>query len=250
MYVGSLVLFFIVGTIFGSFFNVVGIRLPKKHPFITGRSICAGCCRTLKSYELIPVLSYVLQRGKCRHCNTTISPHHIWIEIAAGVLFSFSFYQIGWQLELMIALLFISMLLIIVVTDIVYMIIPDSILLFFLPLFILLRFVQPLPLWYDSLLGAGVGFGILCLLIICSKGGMGAGDMKLFALIGIVLGTGNTILTLFIASLFGAIGGSFYLYRLKTSRKHPIPFGPYIVAAAILCYFSGSFMWEAYFRLF
>src|SRR5699024_10988947 len=131
MYVGSLVLFFIVGTIFGSFFNVVGIRLPKKHPFITGRSICAGCCRTLKNYELIPILSYVLLRGKCRHCNTTIIYHHIFIEIGACVLYSFSFYQIGWQLELMIALLFISMLLIIVVTDIVYMITPDSILLCF-----------------------------------------------------------------------------------------------------------------------
>src|SRR5699024_12151219 len=92
----------------------------------------------------------------------------------------------------MIALLFISMLLIIVVTDIVYMIIPDSILLFFLPLFILLRFVQPLPLWYDSLLEAGAGFGILCLLIICSIGGMGGGDMKLFVLIGLVFGPTHT----------------------------------------------------------
>src|SRR5699024_12873516 len=103
MYVGSLVLFFIVGTIFGSFFNVVGIRLPKKHPFLTGRSICAGCCCTLKRYLLIPVLSYVLQRGKCRHCNTMISPHHIWIAFAEGVLFSFIFYHIVWLLNLIIS---------------------------------------------------------------------------------------------------------------------------------------------------
>lgn len=250
MYIGFLVSFFVVGSIFGSFFNVVGIRLPKKEPFITGRSKCSGCRRTLNSFELIPMLSYLIQKGKCRSCNTKISPQYIWIETATGLLFSFSFYQIGWQLELMIALVFISMLLIIFVTDIVYMTIPDGVLLFFLPLFILLRFVQPLPLWYDSLLGAGVGFGILFFIIVCSKGGMGAGDMKLFAVIGIVLGMGNTLLTLFIASLFGTIVGSIYLYRSSVSRKQPIPFAPFIVIAAIVCYFSGTYIWEVYFRLF
>lgn len=250
MYTGSLVLFFIVGITFGSFFNVVGIRLPNNKTFTKGRSKCPTCCQTLKSYELIPVLSYVLQQGKCRHCGTSISQQYIWVETAAGFLFACCFYQIGWQFELITALLFMSMLLLIFVTDILYRTIPDKILLFFLPLFIILRIFHPLAPWYDSILGAVFGLGIPLLIIICSKGGMGAGDMKLFAVIGVVIGVGSTLLALFIASFIGSIIGGIYLYHWGVSRKQPIPFGPFIAVAAVVCYFYGSALLELYGRLF
>lgn len=249
MYIGSLVFFFILGVTLGSFFNVVGIRLPQKKTFTKGRSECPACSATLKSYELIPILSYLLQKGRCRHCSTSISQQYIWVEAVTGFLFAFCFYQIGWQMELITALLFFSMLLLIFVTDILYMTIPDSILLFFLPLFIVLRVFHPLTPWYDSILGATVGFGLPFLIILGSKGGMGAGDMKLLAVTGVVIGAGNTLLALFIASFIGAILGGMYLYRRGESRKQPIPFGPFIAAAAMICYFYGPAMLALYSQL-
>src|SRR5699024_6579456 len=250
MYIGSLAFFFIFGTTLGSFLNVVGIRLPQKKTFTKGRSECPACFATLKSYELIPIVSYLMQKGRCRYCSTSISQQYIWLETATGLLFSLCFYQIGWQYELITALLFVSMFLVIFVTDILYMTIPNNILLFFLPLFIILRVFNPLTPWYDPILGAVVGFGLPFLIILCNKGGMGAGDMKLLAVIGVVIGTGNTLLALFIASLIGSIVGMIYLYRRGGSRKQPIPFGPFIVTAAMVCYFYGSAMLELYSQLF
>src|SRR5690606_18567669 len=109
----------------------------------------------------------------------------------------------GITVELAVALLFISLLAIIVVSDIAYMLIPDKVLLFFLPLLVLGRVFSPLEPWWDPFVGAIVGFGILFLIAIISKGGMGGGDIKLFFLIGLVLGTIQTLMTLFFASVIG-----------------------------------------------
>src|SRR5699024_9236862 len=104
-------------------------------------------------------------------------------------------------------------------------------------LFCLLRFILPLVLWYDVLIAAVLGIVLIALIIVLSKGKMGGGDMKLFALIGIVLGWKGTLLTLFFASLLGAIIGSAIMIYNKSGRKQSIPFGPYIVMAALICYF-------------
>src|SRR5690625_3649547 len=120
-------IFFTVGIIFGSFFNVVGLRLPKQIPFHSGRSYCPSCKKQLYWYELIPVVSYMLQRGKCNGCKTTISPLYPIIEISTGILFAFSYTTFGFHVDFVIALLLISMLIIIFVTDIAYMLIPNKV---------------------------------------------------------------------------------------------------------------------------
>src|SRR5690625_1905024 len=180
-------IFFILGLILGSFYNVVGLRQPKKISFVSGRSACPNCKHTLRWYELIPVLSYVLQGGKCRQCKSKISVQYPLIELATGILFAFSFYKYGYSIELLIALSLMSMLMIIFVTDFNYMLIPNKVLLFFLPIFILLRIVHPLTPWWTSITGAVVIVAIISLIIIVSKGGMGGGDLKLFGILGIVL---------------------------------------------------------------
>lgn len=244
------VIFFSLGLIFGSFFNVVGLRTPKKMSFATGRSQCPTCKNELSAIELIPVLSYIIQRGKCRHCHSTISPLYPIIELSTGLLYLFSFYKLGFTIELVTALLFISMLVIIFVTDITYMLIPNKILLFFLPFLIMLRIISPLTPWYDAIIGAVVGFGLVALIILVSKGGMGAGDMKLFGVLGIVVGWKLVLLTFFIAALFGAIVGGIMLAFNKVKRKQPIPFGPYIVVAAIITYFYGEQIVTLYLSIF
>ncbi|MEN1968225.1 prepilin peptidase [Lentibacillus sp. N15] len=244
------ILFFILGLIFGSFFNVVGLRVPKKLPFANERSMCPQCHHTLSWYELIPVLSYIIQRGRCRHCRASISLTYPVIEIVTGFLFVFSYVLIGLNLELIMAIILMSMLVIIVVTDINYMLIPDRILLFFLPLFIILRFIQPLDPWWSPIAGAVVAFILIAVIILISRGGMGAGDMKLFGLLGIVLGLKLVILTFFLACIIGAVAGMALLLFKIIDRKQPVPFGPYIVAAAIITYFFGDSLLSRYFQFF
>src|SRR5699024_9528325 len=231
------VVMFLFGITLGSFYNVVGLRVPKKIPFSNDRSYCPTCEHQLSWSELIPVLSFVLQSGKCRHCKTKISFIYPVIELATGLLFLFSYIQLGFSLELITALIFMSMLMIIFVSDLHYMFIPNKILWFFLPLLVIMRVLVPLDPWYNSIIGAVVGYGLLALIIILSNGGMGAGDMKLFGVLGIVLGLGNTLLTFFLASLFGAVIGIILKMRQKIGKGQPIPFGPYIVVAAIIAYF-------------
>lgn len=218
--------------------------------FDSERSYCPSCSRQLRFIELIPVLSYVIQRGKCRNCGGRISPIYPFIESVTGLLFASAFLQIGFTPELITALLLISMLMIIWVTDIFYMIIPDIVLLFFLPFFLIMRVLSPLEPWYDPLIGAFAGWIVLAGIILMSNGGMGGGDMKLFAVLGLVLGWKATLLTLFLASILGAVIGGFILLVRKADRKQPIPFGPYIIVAAFISYFYNEKLISLYVSLF
>ncbi|MEK5207714.1 prepilin peptidase [Psychrobacillus sp. FSL H8-0510] len=243
-------LFFIYGLVFGSFFNVVGLRVPKGESIVRPPSHCTVCDRNLTVKDLVPVFSYVFLKGKCRGCGTKIHWVYPVMELATGLLFAFAYYQLGFTLELVVALLFISLLVIITVSDIAYMLIPDKILLFFLIPLIVLRVFEPLSPWWDSIVGAVVGFGVLLLIAIVSKGGMGGGDIKLFFVIGLVLGWVPTLLTLFLASIIGTVIGVISLRRTKQGRKTPIPFGPSIAIAAIIAYFYGESLVDWYVNLF
>lgn len=243
------IVFFIFGIIFGSFFNVVGLRTPKKEPFYQGRSYCPNCQTNLSWYELIPIFSYLIQRGKCRHCQQPIAKLYPIMELLTGLLFAFSYIQIGLTLELVIALLLVSLSIILTVSDLTYMLIPNKILLFFLPFFIILRIISPLAPWYDALIGGTVGFLLIMIIILISKGGMGAGDMKLFGVLGIILGWKLTLLTLFIASLVGAVIGGILMATKKIKRGQPIPFGPYILLVALISFFFGEQLLTFYYNL-
>lgn len=243
------IFFFLFGITLGSFFNVVGLRVPKKMPFAYDRSFCPSCHKQLSWFELIPVFSFIFQRGKCRTCQQKISLIYPIIELLTGLLFVLCYLMIGIELELIIALLLISMLMIVFVSDITYMLIPNKVLLFFLPLFMMMRVIQPLDPWWSSITGGTVAFILIALIIIVSKGGMGAGDMKLFGLLGIVLGLGKVLLTFFLASLLGALIGMILLLRKIIKRKQPIPFGPYIIVASIISYFFGDIIIEWYFSI-
>lgn len=228
---------------------MVGLRIPQQQSIVKPRSHCTHCQHTLGALELIPVLSYIILRGKCRVCTAKISPIYAVIELTTGMLFLFSFWKLGISYELLVAWTFISLLVIIVVTDLAYMLIPNKILLFFLPLLVILRLLSPLQPWGDSALGAVLGFSILLLIAIVSKGGMGGGDVKLFFLIGLVLGTINTLLTLFIAAFIGMIVGKLIIMVSQQGDKTPIPFGPYIAVASIIVYFYGGDLVSWYLNL-
>jgi leader peptidase (prepilin peptidase)/N-methyltransferase len=239
-------LIFIYGLLLGSFFNVVGLRVPEKKSIVTPSSACPTCGHQLKPYELIPVISYLLQKGKCRGCQSRISPIYPFFELLTGILFATAPLVIGWSGELVIALTLISMFIIIVVSDIHYMIIPDKILIWFAGIFLLERIFIPLTPWWNSLLGAVTGFVLLLVIALVSKGGMGFGDVKLYALLGFILGFKLVLLSFFFSTLFGAVIGGLALLFKVVKRKQPIPFGPFIAAGTLTAYYWGSELIDLY----
>ncbi|MFD2639238.1 prepilin peptidase [Piscibacillus salipiscarius] len=236
----------VLALILGSFYNVVGLRVPLRESIIRPPSHCPSCEKRLKAYELIPVISFVIQKGRCRHCQTRISPLYPFFELVTAVLFVLAFERIGFQMELIVAWVFVSLLVIITITDLHYQLIPNRILLFFLAVLVPLRLIIPTEPWYDAFLGAVIGFGLLFFIALLSKGGMGGGDIKLFGVIGLVLGLEGTMLTLFFASILGAIIGIILMFSGKIKRGVPFAFGPFIAAGAILAYFYHDLLIDWY----
>lgn len=239
--------FFLFGLILGSFFNVVGLRVPVKESIVTPPSHCPNCNKRIKAYDLIPVISYVILGGKCRYCKEKVSVLYPIMELATGVLFAIALLVVGWSKELFIAIPFLSLCIIIFVSDLKYMLIPDKILLVFGVYFVTIRlFIVPTDPWWDALLGAIVGFTILFIIALISNGGMGGGDIKFFALLGLIVGWVGVILILVFASFLGAVIGGAAMLMKKVKRGQPIPFGPFIITAAIITYFYGETILQWY----
>lgn len=242
----SFFLFFMLGLTLGSFFNVVGLRVPAKQSIITPRSACPHCQHTLTAGELIPVLSYIIQGGKCRNCGAKISPIYPIVELVTGLLFATAPLVTGWTGELLVALTLISLFMILFVSDVTYMIIPDKVLIVFAGIFLLERIFMPLSPWWDSLLGAFIGFTVLLLIAVISKGGMGGGDIKLFALIGFATGVKTLAVSFLLSTFLGALFGIIGLVLKIVKKGKPIPFGPFIAAGTIAAYYFGDWMIEKY----
>ena len=236
-----LILFFIFGMVFGSFYQVIGERLPKKESIISPKySYCPNCRKRLKWYELIPVFSYIMQLGRCRGCKKIISPMYLFIELVTGSLFVVSYYSFGFSYELVISLTLVSFFSIVIVSDLTYMIIPDSVTLIASLIIIITNFLN-LGL-KDGLLSIGSGlitFGTMYLIMLLGnflfkKESLGGADVKLMFISGLVLHPILGILVVFIAS---CIALPISLIILMTDEEHIIPFGPFLVAAIVLLYF-------------
>ncbi|WP_246056156.1 prepilin peptidase [Alteribacter natronophilus] len=242
---------FLFGLIMGSFYNVVGIRMPKRQSIVSPGSSCPKCGHRLKAVELIPVFSYIFLKGRCRECGERVSPLYPVMELITGGLFLMSYVQFGWSAELLVSLLFVSLLVIITVSDLTSFLILNKVLVFFFVplLFLRLTFAAPEP-WWLTVAGMLTGFGLLFLVAVVSKGGMGGGDVKLYAVIGTVLGFPLVVMSIFIASLIGALVGVTGMLFFGKKRKSPIPFGPSIAVGTLITYFYGAQIWQWYSGLF
>ncbi|WP_062047913.1 A24 family peptidase [Bacillus sp. JCM 19034] len=239
-----------LGLILGSFYNVIGLRIPIGKSIVWPRSQCFNCKRSLTTIELIPLVSFILLKGCCQSCKKKISAIYPLVELLTGLLFLVAYFHLGLTAELLVALLLISLLMIITVSDIRYMIIPDRILLFFCPVFLLLRYtIAPASNAFESLAGMLVGFIMLWLIKTISHGRMGGGDVKLFAVLGIVLGLNGVLLAFMLSCFFGALIGGVGMMLGKVSKGQPISFGPYIAIGTMVTYFFGSFLIQLYISL-
>lgn len=237
MYYALIIMFFIIGTVFGSFYNVVGYRIPKGESILYPSSHCPKCNHKLKPMELIPVLSFLFLGGKCKNCSEKISWFYPIFEFTSGILFALCFVVFGYSLECLFYIVFISMLLIIIISDYQTMIIPDSVLIVSLGILIIIKFFMSSIEVVGMSLLAGVGAFIFMLLLklfgdfLFKKESMGGGDIKLMAIYGFVLGFPMSIVSVFLAAI---IGLPISLLVLKSKKNHEIPFGPFLAVSAIV----------------
>jgi leader peptidase (prepilin peptidase)/N-methyltransferase len=240
---------FFIGTILGSFYNVVGIRVPEKVSLM-GRSHCPNCNRTLGWLELFPIVGYIVLKGKCKECKTHISVKYPLMEFITGVLFLVSFVILRDNMvEYILIVMFISLMVIITVSDLYYQIVPDEILLVFLPILFVLRIFSGEITWWNSLIAGVLGFAFMYLISWYGKKrfkqeALGGGDIKLYFLIGIVLGTD----LVFLSVLFASVIAMFYGFTIN-KKKGYIPFVPFIFGGSILAYFIGPMIIEWYISL-
>lgn len=233
-------LLFVLGSSLGSFFILVGSRTVKKQSIVSPGSHCTNCETQLKIYELIPVISWLFLRGKCRTCQTKIPVSYILLEALSGVIMVTSCYLLAWSTETIVAMTFYYLLLTITISDLEKHKIPNAVLLpfFIIGLFERILISKTINWYFNPFLGIIVGFGIMFLLAYFSKGGMGGGDIKLLAVIGIFIGPLGALITLFLAAFLGLFYAIFSGAALKKGTK--IPFGPFLAIGAWITYFYVS----------
>jgi leader peptidase (prepilin peptidase) / N-methyltransferase len=220
--------------------------VPKNESLIQPPSHCPQCGRRLAYRDLVPVFSWFFLRGRCRYCQLKVPVFYPIMELMTGLLFVLMFWRFGFSGELLVALALVSLLVIITISDLNYMLIPDRILLFFSILFIGLRVWQPLHPWWESLLGAGLGFLLPLIIAIISRGGMGGGDIKLFAVLGWIIGIKLILLSLVLASLYGTFYGIVGFSTGKVKRGKPIAFGLFIALGTLTAYLFGNSLIQTY----
>lgn len=236
------VLFFILGAVLGSFYNVVGYRIPKGESIIYPPSHCPKCNYLLKPWELTPIFSFFLQRGKCTNCKQKISWYYPVFEALCGVLFLLAYLKFGLTYNLIIALTFISLLIILSVSDYHYMIFPDEVIVFFLLLLMIeIFFISGFKVLLNGLLNGLISLVFMLILkllgdFLFKKESMGGGDIKLLFIFGLVLGISNSILSVIVGSF---VGLPLSLVILSNKRNHEIPFGPLLAIGALIVYLTG-----------
>lgn len=237
------ILMFVLGTILGSFYLCLGTRLPKKEK-ITGRSKCDNCHHTLKWYELIPLFSFIFQRGKCRYCHKKISVDHFWVELLTGLCFLLGYLYLGNTIRFYIYLVLVSLAIIIFITDLKYLIILDS------PLVIASILVFILKIYEvglkSALFGVLYGLGMLAIMYLIKLLGdflfkresLGGGDIKLSFLIGLSIGYPHIGMRMgLIALIFASfLALPYALVNTYIYKKNELPYGPFLISSMIIIF--------------
>lgn len=233
--------FFIGGVLLGSFYNVVGSRVPKNESIVKPKSHCVRCKHELKWYELIPIFSYIFLGGKCRNCKQTISIMYPFIELFTGILFTVCYHSFGFSVDLVIALSICSLLSIVIVSDINYMIIPDMFILIPSIIIIICNFLKFGFLGgLKTILFGIISFLILYLIMLLGnklfkKESMGGADIKLFFVVGLIFNPLISLLVLLVASF---VSFPIAVILLLKNKERVIPFGPFIVLSMLFIYFT------------
>jgi leader peptidase (prepilin peptidase)/N-methyltransferase len=257
---------FLFGLIIGSFLNVCILRIPSGKSIVLPASSCPKCGEAIRPYDNIPVLSYVLLRGKCRGCHTKISPMYPLVELLTGLLFLGCFYAFGISVDAAKWAAFSAIMVVLVFTDLRERILPDVVNYTGLAIGLIFSlFANPMDgtaLWLanrlfdypppapvlslvDAVLGAAVGSGLLWLVSeayfkLRGREGMGLGDVKMMLMAGAFLGLKRTLLTILAGSLLGSVLGIAIILARRKDADYELPFGTFLGAGALLVVFFGT----------
>jgi leader peptidase (prepilin peptidase)/N-methyltransferase len=254
---------FFAGLLIGSFLNVCIYRLPRDLSVVRPRSFCPSCERTIAWYDNVPVLSFVLLRGRCRHCREPIPLRYPIVELATAVVFSWAVYDFGLTLAALKVCIFAAILITLIPADLEERILPDEFTLggvaaglalaWFVPLSPVLSLMfasnigDPRVLSViEAAIGAGVSAGALWLVakvyeVVRKREGMGFGDIKMVAMIGAFLGLQGALLTLVAGSLVGGVGGLIYIALTgKSASSYQLPFGSFLGLSALAMALFGN----------
>ncbi|CAI2717810.1 prepilin peptidase [Nitrospina watsonii] len=243
---------FVFGLVVGSFANVCIARLPKKESVAFPASHCPHCNAAIRAWDNIPVISYLVLKGRCRQCHAPISPVYPVVELTTALLWAAVFYKFGVSWATVIYAIVMPTLVVITAIDIEHQIIPDKITLPGIGFGLLAG--SYLNGVMDSLIGLAVGGGLFLLLAevyfkVRGAMGMGGGDIKYIAAAGALLGWAQVLLVIFMGSIAGALFGSIGMSTQKLSFLSKIPFGPFLALATIISIFFGDDILDLYLSL-
>jgi leader peptidase (prepilin peptidase)/N-methyltransferase len=252
------IVFALLGLAVGSFLNVCIDRLPAGKSLVRPPSYCDSCQRRLSPRDLVPVFSYLWLRGRCRHCQARIPRRVLWVEIGTGLLFAFLYWYLGLTAWFAVAALYSSIFIVIAVIDIEHELIlnkvvyPASAVALIISIFLPARNTMSLP-WPEQVSGiiaGAIGFLLLLIIALIFRGGMGFGDVKMAALIGLTTGFPGVFVALFGGIVLGGLAAIFLLLLKIKKRKEPIPFGPFLSLATVVTLLYGTELLNLYLGMF
>ena len=230
----------LLGLVLGSFLNLCIDRLPRGESILTAHSHCDACGRNLGPLDLVPVLSYLALRGRCRYCQARISLRSPLVELATAALFALIWLRFSTSLQGVLVALFGCLLIPILVIDLEHHRVLNTLSYPAIGLALAAALIAPGRSLWEMLAGGGLGFGLFLLLALLYPAGMGMGDVKLAAFIGLAVGHPQVLLALFLAFLFGgALSGLLVLVK-AIGRRDPIAFAPFLAAGAMTTLFFGD----------
>ena len=243
---------FLAGLCIGSFLNVCIWRIPRDESIVWPGSHCPACNHKIAPWDNIPLLSWLVLNGKCRHCKAPISPRYFLVELLTGALFTVLWLVHGWTLQTPVYFLFAGALILGTFVDFDHLILPDRVTLGGMAAGLVLSVAFPalqgqterLPALLHSLIGLALGYGLLWLVatlgrLALKREAMGMGDVKLLGAIGACLGWPAVLFTIFVSSLSGTVLGLAFIAAGKKELQSKIPYGPHIALAAVLWMLCG-----------
>lgn len=248
MLVGIVTAVFIVlfGLAVGSFLNVCILRIPAGKSIVLGRSHCMSCKMPIKPYDLVPVISYIVLKGKCRNCKATISPRYPAVELLNAALWLSAYLAFGLTAKAFISMAFISALIVASFIDIDTKLIPNKVALCLAVIGALSCAFDASMQFYDYILGVLAAGAPLLIIALATRGGMGGGDVKFAAVSGLTLGWRLSLTALLFAFVIGAVFGLIYMFATGKGRKSQIPFAPFLSVGMLIALFFGNTLVQIY----